>query len=288
MTTVAHIAALIIAVFCLAGCNSNTNQDVLVAKVGDKQLTWDEVRLLVPDNSTPEDSIQLAERFIQNWIREQVILLEAEQTLKDEQKNFNELIENYRKSLLTYTYEQEWVQQKLDTTVTIEEIEQYYTENIQNFQLRDYILKLKFCAVSSDLDARKMRNLRKLFYSKDPSDITPWISFCVDYSASYFFDEDRWLTWDEFAKQIPLKVFDRDAFLKSNKDLEFEKDNNVYLIRILDYQLSGSQSPLSFEKDNIRNMILNRRKLELLSRMREDLYSKALSQRKIETYYTQP
>jgi len=277
--------ALIAALFAV-GCNRGTDESVLVAKIGNKELTWDDIRGVVPDGAAPEDSILLAERYIQNWIREQVVLLEAEQMLTEEKKNFNELIENYRKSLLTYAYEQEWVQQKLDTAVTMDEIKQYYLDNIQNFQLRDYILKLKFCAVSADLDARKLKTIRKLFYSRDPADITPWITFCVDYSASYFLDEDRWLTWDEFTKQIPVKIFDRESFLKSSKDVEFEKDNNIYLIRILEYQLSGSQSPLSFEKENIRNMILNRRKLELLGRMREDLYSKAIAQRKIKTYYT--
>ena len=269
----------------ITACNNPSDKNALVAKVGEKTLTWEDVREVIPDNSSPEDSVLLAERFIQSWIREQVILTEAELTLAEEKKNFEMQIENYRKSLLTYTYEQEWVRQKLDTAVAMEEIEQYYNDNIQNFQLKDYIIKVKFCAASIDLDTRKLKLLRKLFFSNKPDDITEWISFCVDNNASYFFDEERWMLWDDFVKQVPLKVFDREAFLKSNRDVDFEKDNNVYLIRITDYQLSGSQSPLSFERDNIRNMILNRRKLELLNRMREDLYSKAIAQKRIETYY---
>jgi len=271
--------------FFTAACNNHSDKNALVAKVGEKMLTWEDVREVIPDNSSPEDSILLAERFIQSWIHEQVILGEAELTLAEEKKNFEMQIENYRKSLLTYTYEQEWVRQKLDTAVIAQEIEQYYNINIQNFQLKDYIVKVKFCAASIDLDARKLKALRKLFFSDKPEEITRWISFCVDNNASYYFDEERWMLWDDFVKQVPLKVFDREAFLKSNRDVDFEKDNNVYLIRITDYQLSGTQSPLSFERENIRNMILNRRKLELLNRMREDLYSKAIAQKRIETYY---
>jgi len=279
---------LLIAACVFAACNQSGEKDVIAAKVGDKQLIWADISEMIPDNSSPEDSAELADQVIQSWIREQVILNEAELTLADDQKNFDQLIENYRKSLLTYTYEQEWVKQKLDTNVTQDEIETYYNENIQNFQLRDYILKVKFCAISIDTDTRQLKNLRKLFYSTKEEDITPWIAFCVNNGASYFFDEDKWLLWDDFVKQIPVKAFDREAFLKQTKEVEFELDNNLYLIRILDYQLSGSQSPLSFEKENIRNMILNRRKLDLLVRMREDLYNKALAGKKIEIYYTQP
>ncbi|MFN8775311.1 MAG: hypothetical protein ACK5XV_00965 [Flavobacteriales bacterium] len=278
---------LLVCALGLAACNRGGSDDALVAQVGDKMLTWDEVRSVIPDNSTPEDSMLLADRFIQTWIREQVLLSEAEETLAEEQMNFEEQIENYRKSLLTYAYEQEWIRQKLDTSVTVQEIEAYYNENIQNFQLKDYIVKVKFCAIGSDTEQRKLKSLRKLFFSDKPEDITDWIAFCVDNNASYYFDEVTWMLWDDLMKQVPLQVFDKDAFLRSNRDVDFEKDNNIYLIRITDYQISGSQAPLNFEKENIRNMILNRRKLEILDRMREDLYTRALGDGQITTYYKQ-
>lgn len=271
-----------------AGCRRESGTRDLVARVGEKSLSWDQLRDVIPDEASPEDSAMLAERYVQDWIKEEVILGEAEQNLPDDRKDFAEQIENYRRSLLKYAYEQEWVRQKLDTAVSGEEIEAYYNENIQNFQLKDYIVKVKFCAISADADSRRIKSLRKLFYSNDPEDITPWIRLCVDLGASYYFDEDKWMLWDEFIQQIPLKVYDREGFLRNNRDVEFTKDNNLYLIRITDYQLSGSQSPLSFERDKIREMILNRRKLDLLNRMREDLYVRATSEGRVETFFEKP
>jgi hypothetical protein len=276
-------ALFILAVFFAFGCNRSGDENAIVARVGEKNLTWEELKAVIPDNANAADSTTLAERYIEDWVREQVVINQAELLLSEEKKNFDELIENYRRSLLTYTYEQEWVKQKLDTVVSKEEIEKYYTDNLQNFQLKDYIVKVKFTAISNE--NKQIKLLKKLFFSEDPEDLVKWEKFCVDNGASYFFDEDHWMLWDDFIKQIPLEVYDVESFLKRNKTTEFEKDNNLYLIAITDYQLSGSQSPLSFEQEKIKTMIINRRKLDLVSRMREDLYNKAVNEKTVEIFY---
>lgn len=245
---IAAVAALFIALF--AGCNKFGKKDALVAEVGDKQLTWSELMEIIPDNSTPEDSIQLAQRYINNWLKEQVVLSKAEESLADEKKDFELLIENYRKSLLIYTYEQEWIKQKLDTIVSEDEIVEYYNSNDKNFELKNYIVKVKFSALNTD--NKQLPALKKLFYSVKPEDHVKWEQLCVDLNASYYFNEDKWLLWEDLIKQIPLQIVDVEAFLKKNRSFEFEKDNNIYLLSITDYQLSGSKSPLDFERENPR------------------------------------
>lgn len=274
------LACVLLVVFA---CNKSGKKDA-VAKVGEKVLTWEEVKSIVPDDTSPKDSAMLAERYIQEWVKQEVVLQHAEQNLSDEQKNVDELIENYRKSLILYTYEQELVKQRLDTNVKDEEIEKYYYDNLQNFQLKDYIVKVKYCAISAE--NKQIKNLKKLFFSNDPQDLVKWEKFCVENGASYFFDEDKWMIWDDFMQlqQVPLNVVDKDAFLKRNRDIEFEKDNNLYLLRVVDYQVSGSQSPLSFEHEKIRTILLNNRKQQLLSKMRQFLYNQALNDQSVELY----
>ena len=264
-------------------CNNTDDEDVLVARAGNRVLTWEELQSVIPDNSTIEDSAMLAESYINNWVKEQLIISEAENNLTDEKQKFDDLIENYRKSLLTYAYEQEFVNKWLDTTVSSSEIEQYYNNNINNFQLKDFIVKVKYCAINSD--NKQLRNLKKFFLSSEPGDLVKWQQLCVEEGASYYFNEENWMLFDEFLKQVPLKVYDIEAFLRKNKNIEFEKDNNLYLITITNYQLSGSISPLSFEKQKIRDLILNKRKLDLISQMREEIYNTALKENKIEYYY---
>jgi hypothetical protein len=276
--------AILLFVICLivAACTSKSDKKNIVARVGEKELTWNEVMNIVPDNSSSVDSTTLANRYINDWLHQQVVLQQAEKNLGEEKMNFDELIENYRRTLLIYTYEQELVKQQLDTNISEKEIEDYYNNHLENFQLRDYIVKVKYCAI--DAESRQIKALKKLMFSSDPSDLVKWEKFCVDNGASHYFDEDHWMLWDEFVQQIPITVVDKDAFLRKNRQLEFEKDNNLYLVSIVDFQVSGSQSPLSFEKEKIREMILNKRKQDLLSRMREDLYQQALQSKTIETF----
>lgn len=280
-----RITFLLISVLFLFACNNNGESVAIVAQVGEKTLSWDELESVIPNNSTTEDSIRLAESYINDWVREQVVVAQAESNLTEDQKNFDELIESYRSSLLTYAYEQELIRQKLDTLVSDEEIEKYYNDNIQNFELKDYIIKVKFCAISED--SKDLKQMKKLFLSKDSEDLVKWIALCVDKNIPYYFNEDRWMLWEDFIKQIPLEVFDIESFLKRNKDIELERNGTIHLIRIMDYQLSGSQSPLSYEREKIKDLIINRRKLDLLSRMREDVYQQAKEKKEVKIFTKQ-
>jgi hypothetical protein len=272
------IAAIIFAF----ACNNKADSDAIIAQVGDKVLYLTELQDIIPDDSSPEDSLMLAEKYVKDWIVDQVVVKKAEENLSEEQKNFEELIENYRKTLLTYSYEQELVRQQLDTNVTNEEIEKYYNDNIQNFELRDYIVKVKFCAIASD--SKDLKQLKKLFYSSDSKDFLKWEALCIEKQASYYIDEDNWMLWDDLVKKIPIDVFDVESFLTRNKSVEVDKNGNTHLIAFLDYQLSGSRSPLSFERERIKAMIINKRKLDLIAKMKEDLYQQAVSNNEVENY----
>jgi hypothetical protein len=275
---------VIACVSLLSSCDWADNRAELIAEIGDKTLTRKEVSDVVPDNSSPDDSAALADHYIHDWITKQLIISKAESNLPEELKSFEEMIENYRSSLLIYAFEQEWVRQKLDTVVSDQEIEQYYNDNEKNFQLKDYILKVKFTAIAAD--SKQIGALKKVFNSTKPEDLVKWQQMCVSIGASYYFNEEEWLKWDEFIKQIPLEVYDVEGFLRKKNTIEFEKENNLYLISITDYQLAGSKSPISFEREKIRSMIINKRKLALLETMRTDIYSKAQQDGEIKLYFS--
>jgi hypothetical protein len=126
--------------------------------------------------------------------------------------------------------------------------------------------------------------MKKVFGSAKPEDLVKWQQLCVDIGASYYYEEEEWMKWDDFIKQIPLEVYDVAGFLKKKNVIEFEKDNNLYLISIMEYQLAGSKSPLSFEHDKIKSMIINKRKLKLLEDMRQAIYTKAEQDGDIKIY----
>jgi hypothetical protein len=255
----------------------------VVARAYDEELTWDEIRAVIPDNTMPEDSVLLAERFISEWLKEQVVLNYAENLLSDDQKNFDDQLDNYRRSLLTYAFENELIKQKMDTVVNQQEIANYYEEHIQNFSLKDYIVRARFSIL--DTLTPVTDDFRALMFSDNEEDLVSLESLCVELGASYFIHEDQWLYFDELREQVPVDVYDVESFLKKTKKVEFKKNDRLFFLKIADYKLKDGVSPLSLEENNIRNIILNQRKRTLLSKMRDDLYRDALEDKKVNTYY---
>lgn len=256
----------------------------MAARVFEKELTLAELMQAIPDEAAEADSIRLAETFINSWVREQVVLTHAERNLTEVQKDFSAQIENYRKSLLIYAYENELIRQKLDTAVSDAEIAAYYEENTDNFQLKDYIVRVSFSVVDAGSPEKELKKFRKTFYSDEPGRNDELESQCQQLNAACFTNDTLWLYFNDMLADIPLEVYNTEAFLKKYREIEFEKEGRIYLLAIRDYKLKDSVSPLSFEKDNIRNIILNRRKTELLTKMRNDLFNDAFRKKDVEIY----
>ena len=70
---------------------------------------------------------------------------------------------------------------------------------------------------------------------------------------------------------IPNKI----QFLKENDYIESEDKDYLYFIKILEYKISDQISPLQFVKDEIENIIINKRKLKLSNQLEEKIYNQA-------------
>lgn len=262
-----------------------TTDSSSAARAYDRVLTWDEVGAVIPDASSPEDSAILAERYINDWLKEQVILHTAEQGLPDEKKQFEAELEAHRKALLTFAYENLFVQQRLDTLITDEEVLAFYEENQSIFSLNDYIVKVKFVVLPKDTPKGKLKQFRKLFESEDPEDLVALEQFCVNNGAAYYIDIENWMYFEELLTKVPIDVYNIESFLKSTRSAEFEEGGKSYYIKFLAYELKDAVSPLPLVSNNIKSMILNRRKRDLLVKMRDDLFNDAYARKDVEKLY---
>jgi hypothetical protein len=253
-----------------------------VARVFDKYLYRDELREMIPADASPEDSTLMAENFINNWIRQAVIYRKAEDNLSDSEKDFQKKLEDYRRSLVIYTYERNLVDQVLDTLVTTEQIEDYYNRNKQNFELKDNIIKVIYIKVDKKApDIAKVENWVKNASQKDLLNLE---NYAYQFAQNFFLDDNTWLLFDDLLKEIPMKTYNQEEFLKNNRYIEVEDQNSVYFVNIKGFKIKNSLSPLSFERENIRNIIINKRKLQLITKMKNDIYEEALQKKDIEIF----
>lgn len=219
------------------------------------------------------DSSGLLKSIIDKWIEKTALLEAAENALSDEQKNKDRLIEDYRSSLLIYEYQQQLVREKLDTGVTDAEILTFYDENKAAFQLKKNIVKIRYIKIGKQkADINKLKRLMQNPGIENDNELKLY----AEKQADNFYTDSNWLFLDDITKEIPLdENYNQQRFLSNSKFISIEENGVLYLLYIIDFRIKDALSPLEFEKDKIKDIILYQRKLKFLKDIQNSLYQKA-------------
>lgn len=253
-----------------------------VARVNSKYLFKSDLQGIVTPGTSAADSAVIIKRFIDNWIRQQIYLEEAEKNLTADHADFQRKVENYRNSLIIFSYENQYINTYLDTIITPELMAEYYEKHQDEFKLRDHIVQVKY--VKLPLDAPEINSVRRLIRSDSEQDLIALEEYCINNAASYFLDTDSWFVFSDILRDMPINPQNTESFLRNNSFLERRDDFYRYLLYIIDYRLEGSASPIVFQSDNIKAIILNHRKQELINEFRQGLFKNAASNGSFEIF----
>ena len=272
----------------LASCDffQKKTKEVVVAECYGKYLYESDLVGIVPAGTSIMDSIQSVSTFIDSWIRRQVLIHQAENNLEKEELAFQKQIEEYRNSLVIYTYESQLINQKLDTIVSEDEIADYYEQHKEDFQLRNTMVKAAY--VILDEGCPHKETFQKLLSDPDTLLLQNIDVLATYYAVKNYLDVDHWMRLDELTSLIPIEIFNAESFLKKTKYVCFEMNEFTYIVRFVDYLLEESTSPLEMERNNIKSVILAHRKQALLEKMRTSLYNKAKREHAFEVYVGSP
>jgi hypothetical protein len=276
--------ALLLMVVLLSQCKyfkkSKNRSGTTLARVSDSYLYLEDVIEQMPEKLHGKDSVAFVHNFAETWTKQQVVMLHAEKNLTDEQKDVEHELESYRNALITYAFEKELINQRLDTSVSNAEIEAYYNQNPQNFELKDNIIKVIYIKVKKN--APKLNKLKEWYKSEKPADRLLLEEYCHQFAENYFLEQDSWLLFDDLLKEIPIETYDKEQYLKNNRLIELTDSEHLYFVNIKGFKIKDSVSPLSFERENIKNIILNKRKLTLIEGMKKDVYNEAINKGEVE------
>lgn len=280
-------AILLIGAIALSGCSdtseSDESEDIVLAKVFDLELNFSQIPKEAFNSAHGNDSIALLKLYVNNWVNQQVLLHHAQENLGSEiPANIEAKVEQYRRSLLIYEYQRALLAERLDTQVSQDEIETYYAKNQKNFELKRNLVRLRYVKLPNE--AKDASKVKKLFLSDDASDRFKLIEYCDKFAVNSYFDEDAWLSFDDLLKEIPLKNYDEETFLKQNKFVELRDEDYLYWIYIRSFRVKNSTSPLEFEEENIRTILINQRKVKLLKEMEGSLLQEAKNNNQIEWF----
>ena len=266
-------------VLLLSSCFNN-NEGRIIASVNEKDLMLEEVLEEMPIQI--EDSSFFVERYMNDWIRNQLMIYHAEINLSSAIQNYEKQIKEYRASLLIYAYQQELINQKFDTSISLKQVTDYYNQYKDEFKLSKNIFKGRFIVV--DRSAPKLINLNKWYKSNKESSLEDLNDYCQQFAKEYYLEDDRWQYFSIFNQKLPEFIIEESYFLENTKGVVFEDDNLRYYVFIKDYLINGSISPLEMEQEKIKNVLLNKNKIEYLKQLEDELYQNGLALKKIKIY----
>lgn len=254
----------------------------IVAKAGNERLDMDEFKDNFLSSGVVKDSTYLSKRAIENWATESLFYQEALTKLNEDEVQIEKAVESYRKSLVNYIYQTKIIEANLDTNVNREEIEEYYNAHRDNFILKENIVKVNYFKIP--LKAQGINKIRQLLYASNPKDAELLKNLCVQNAENFFMNDSTWLFLEDIKKEIP-KLHDQPDFnLVPGRILEFSDAPYYYYLRVKDMKVKNGLSPINFELQNIKNFIINNRKVQLIKQYKQLLLEKAVANKSFVLY----
>jgi hypothetical protein len=269
------------AVLWAASCHlfeENENREE-IARAGKYSLYLEDLEDILVGKQNYNDSIEAITKYVDAWVKTQILLQKAEFNLGDQKATFDKQIEQYRKDLLIFAYQQEFLKQNLDTNISTAELEEYYQKNNDNFFLKENILIADFAVFPNTVP--KKQELIRNYSSTKQKDLDNFKQAALKYAKAFSLDDPTWIPLIELTKIIPIKAGDQTMELRKNKSMMFEDTVNIYFLRINDYKSSGDPAPLFYVEKTIKNILINRRKLELQRKLEEDIIAQAYKNKEI-------
>jgi len=266
-----------------AGINFNeTPRSQPVARAHDQYLYISDLEGLIPPEISKSDSSNLIQRYIKSWINKQLVIYEASDKMVLDEVDIERKVLDYRYALLIHEYQKLFINEKLDLTVSDEEIIKYYQDHKDNFELRQNIIKCRY--VKLPLEAPKMSIFRRLFQSNDDKQLEELRSYCYQYATKFHLDT-TWVNFDEVLENTPMVTINNKVqFLRNNRYYETRDDVYIYFLKIFEFKISDEISPLEWVSDDIIKIIINKRKVKLAKELEEGIYDRAEKNDDFEIY----
>ena len=254
----------------------------VVARAGDHKLHRGELEKFIPAGVSPEDSANLAARYIKAWAEDLLLVDMAEAQLSASEKDVSKELEQYRRSLLKYRYEQLYINQRLDTLVTDAEIEEYYAGHAASFTLERPVIKARYLIIPSV--SRLLKRIKSLMSSQDDTQVTEAEQLAYTSAIKYADMSDTWMDAITLGQELSV---DYKILLSSIKnDFSEIKDDsgNLHMAYIVDMIPAGKTAPLEYCRERISDLVLSARRHDLQLALEESLLEDARKNNKFVTY----
>lgn len=262
--------------------DSNKNTEA-IARVNSDYLYAADIANLVPPGISKEDSIVIVRSFIDRWASKKLLIKVAEVNLnKNKKAEFDTLIQQYKIDLYTKAYLEEIVKRTTDTVISETELRNYYNENKENFKSNGTLVRLRY--ISLQKDNPKVDLIKSKFFDFRKSDKKFWDTYTLQLN-SFAFNDSIWTELSQVYDKLRFITPDnRDSYISPGKTIQKIEDKNIYFVKISNVIDKNQVAPFQYLKPTLREVILNKRKLELIKKFEKEITDDAIKDKKYEVY----
>jgi hypothetical protein len=281
-TKILYIILLAVIIYGCDRFNSDKIDDA-VARVNDSYLYKEDLKHIIPNNVSKVDSTLLANNYINNWASNLLLMDKALLNLPEkQQESFNSLVKQYENDLYTKAYLEALVKRSIDTTVSKVETDTIYQRNKESFKLNDELLKLRY--INLPQNAVNLQGIKSKFKKFEKNDKVFLDSIAVQF-RSYSLNDSVWVRASQVIEKIPVaNQSNKNQLLKKSNFVQLKDSLNLYLIQINDVLLRGDYAPLDYVKPTVIQIINNKRKLELIKEIENEITKDAIKNKQFEIY----
>jgi len=268
--------------FCSCNYLTQDASIIPIARVNDSYLYNDDIIDLISENTTKEDSTLIVNNFINRWATKQLLIDQSMINLSQEKQDFfNEMVNQYKTDLYTEAYKSSIILKQLDTVILKKEYEDYYNLNKRNFKLNDELLKVRYIQVDKNfLDLKALEKKIKRYDSIDKKDLT---NLSIKFK-SFNLNDSIWIKSNVLIGRLPVLKEENLKVLKKPNYTQLQDSLGVYLIKIEATLKTNDIAPLSYVKPTIEQIILNKRKQDLLKKIQKDITIDAIKNENFEIF----
>ena len=278
---------LIITALLLSGsCTffDNVSKGDKIVQIGNAVLYKSDLDKVMPRNASAADSAAFVAQFIDSWALRQLLVMTAEEQLPKNEKDVASLLEEYRTQLLVFRYENMYVEQRLDTLIEETEKREYYNLYKDSFITENGLLKGRFIKIHNSSPSLQM--VKRLAAKRDTDGVEALEKLAYDSAYKYDDYSNNWVDISIVARDMDMDItqlWEKLAKLQSNSKgaIETKDSVNSNFLQVIEYIEPGSHSPFEYNADRIGDIILSKRKQELLTQLHKDIMNDALAGNKI-------
>jgi hypothetical protein len=260
-----------------------TDNRTPIAKVKESYLYKEDVEDIVPDGASIEDSTLMVNAYINRWARQLLLMDGALVNLsKEKQNEFSRFVEQYKSDLYTKAYLEGLVKKNIDTVVYQNEAKVFYEANKESFKLNDDLLQFRY--VSLPLNPVNLDSIKARFKRFEIKDKRYLDSISVQF-RSYSLNDSIWIKYSQVAEKIPIvNMENKNQLLKKTNYLQLKDSLNLYLMQVNDVRVQNDYAPLEYVNASIQQIVINKRKLELIKQLENDITKDAIKNNQFKIY----